>query len=413
MSLALAQINTTVGDLDGNRERILVRMTEARGRGRRRRPLPRARDHRLPAGGPPAAARASSMRPRRRSPRSRARLAASSRSSATPHLDRDLYNACAVCAAGEVKAIYRKRFLPNYGVFDEHRYFAPGRDLVPARARRGARSGRPCARTSGSRARPRPTSRWPARSCSSTSRRRPFHVGKEREREQMLQTRARDNVCYIAFVNAVGGQDELRLRRALGRARRRGRGARTRAGVRGGAARRRHRARRKRLGAGCATCGGGRSKASGKRRRTCRSSTSARRTPDEPVAATVARSSTTSSRCGWRSSSGCATTSEKNGFGDVVVGVSGGIDSALDRGARLRGARARPRPLRLDAVAVQLGRDAPTMPGGWPSRSAPTSSSCRSSRSSKASSRRSPRCSPAASPTRPRRTSRLAFEASC
>ena len=37
----------------------------------------------------------------------------------------------------------------------------------------------------------------------------PFHVGKEREREQMLQTRARDNVCYVAFVNAVGGQDEL------------------------------------------------------------------------------------------------------------------------------------------------------------------------------------------------------------
>src|SRR5207247_891076 len=37
----------------------------------------------------------------------------------------------------------------------------------------------------------------------------PFHVGKEREREQMLQTRARDNVCYVAFVNAVGAQDEL------------------------------------------------------------------------------------------------------------------------------------------------------------------------------------------------------------
>ena len=37
----------------------------------------------------------------------------------------------------------------------------------------------------------------------------PFHVGKEREREEMLQTRARDNACFIAFVNAVGGQDEL------------------------------------------------------------------------------------------------------------------------------------------------------------------------------------------------------------
>src|SRR6185503_2405844 len=47
-----------------------------------------------------------------------------------PHFDRDLYNACAVCAEGEVKAVYRKRFLPNYGVFDEDRYFAPARDCV-------------------------------------------------------------------------------------------------------------------------------------------------------------------------------------------------------------------------------------------------------------------------------------------
>ena len=47
-----------------------------------------------------------------------------------PHYDRDLFNACAVCSGGEVKAVYRKRFLPNYGVFDEARYFAQGRDLL-------------------------------------------------------------------------------------------------------------------------------------------------------------------------------------------------------------------------------------------------------------------------------------------
>src|SRR2546430_1684935 len=51
----------------------------------------------------------------------------------TPHLTTDLFNACAVCADGEVKAIYRKRFLPNYGVFDEDRYFASGDDLVAVR----------------------------------------------------------------------------------------------------------------------------------------------------------------------------------------------------------------------------------------------------------------------------------------
>jgi NAD+ synthase (glutamine-hydrolysing) len=48
----------------------------------------------------------------------------------TPWFDRDLANACAVCADGRVRAVYRKQFLPNYGVFDEHRYFAAGRDLV-------------------------------------------------------------------------------------------------------------------------------------------------------------------------------------------------------------------------------------------------------------------------------------------
>src|SRR5919199_1852007 len=37
----------------------------------------------------------------------------------------------------------------------------------------------------------------------------PFHVGKDREREAMLVTRARDNACFLAFCNAVGGQDEL------------------------------------------------------------------------------------------------------------------------------------------------------------------------------------------------------------
>ena len=46
-----------------------------------------------------------------------------------PHLDADLYNACFVLAHGEVRGIYKKWYLPNYGVFDEDRYFAAGRDL--------------------------------------------------------------------------------------------------------------------------------------------------------------------------------------------------------------------------------------------------------------------------------------------
>src|SRR3954454_10409558 len=48
----------------------------------------------------------------------------------SPHFERDLYNVAAVCAGGEVKALVKKRFLPNYGVFDEFRYFAPGDGLT-------------------------------------------------------------------------------------------------------------------------------------------------------------------------------------------------------------------------------------------------------------------------------------------
>ena len=52
-----------------------------------------------------------------------------------PWFNDDLANACAVCADGEVPAIYRKRLLPNYGVFDEERYFAPGTEAVCSRSR--------------------------------------------------------------------------------------------------------------------------------------------------------------------------------------------------------------------------------------------------------------------------------------
>jgi NAD+ synthase (glutamine-hydrolysing) len=107
-----------------------------------------------------------------------------------------------------VKALYRKRFLPNYGVFDEHRYFASGRDLFLLEHGDALLGPTVCEDIW----QPGP----PATDLALAGAQlivnisaSPFHVGKEREREQMLQTRARDNVCYVAFVNAVGGQDEL------------------------------------------------------------------------------------------------------------------------------------------------------------------------------------------------------------
>src|SRR3954466_5435624 len=129
MRLALAQINTVVGDLDGNRDRILARLDEARKAGADLVLFPELavtgyppEDLLLRPGFIAAAAR------------SLEEIAARARDIVAvvgfPYLGNDLYNACAVCADGEVKAIYRKRFLPNYGVFDEDRYFASGRDLL-------------------------------------------------------------------------------------------------------------------------------------------------------------------------------------------------------------------------------------------------------------------------------------------
>jgi NAD+ synthase (glutamine-hydrolysing) len=207
MRIALAQIDTTVGDLDGNRERILSRLREAKEAGADMALFPEL----AVTGYPPEDLL---LRPSfiQAAKQSLAQIAREARGIVafvgTPHLDRDLYNACAVCAGGEVKALYRKRFLPNYGVFDEHRYFAPGRDLFLLQHGDALIGPTVCEDIW----QPGP----PATDLALAGAQlivnisaSPFHVGKEREREQMLQTRARDNVCYVAFVNAVGAQDEL------------------------------------------------------------------------------------------------------------------------------------------------------------------------------------------------------------
>jgi NAD+ synthase (glutamine-hydrolysing) len=207
MRLALAQLNSIVGDLDGNRDRIVQWIGDAKEA--------RADVVCFPelatTGYPPEDLL---LRPGflRAAERSLAEIARAARGIVvlvgTPHLDRDLYNACAVCAGGEVKAIYRKRFLPNYGVFDEDRYFAPGRDLVLLEHGDELVGVTVC------------EDMWqpgpPATDLSLAGAQllvnlsaSPFHVGKDREREEMFAARARDNSAFVAFVNAVGAQDEL------------------------------------------------------------------------------------------------------------------------------------------------------------------------------------------------------------
>ena len=207
MRLALAQMNTVVGDLDGNRERILERLTLAREAEADLVLFPEL----AVTGYPPEDLL---LRPSflRAAARSLDAIAGEARGVAAlvgvPHLDRDLFNGCAVCADGEVKGVYRKRFLPNYGVFDEDRYFQPGRDLLLLRLGETLVGPTICEDIW----QPGPPATDLALAGAhviANLSASPFHVGKGTEREEMLATRARDNACWIAFVNAVGAQDEL------------------------------------------------------------------------------------------------------------------------------------------------------------------------------------------------------------
>ena len=126
----------------------------------------------------------------------------------TPWFDRDLANACAVCAEGEIRALVRKRFLPNYGVFDEIRYFAPGRELVLFQLG-GTPFGVTVCEDMWQPGPPATDLALAGAQLLVNLSASPFHLGKAAEREEMFVTRARDNVSFVAFCNAVGGQDEL------------------------------------------------------------------------------------------------------------------------------------------------------------------------------------------------------------
>jgi NAD+ synthase (glutamine-hydrolysing) len=205
--LALAQINPIVGDLDGNRKLILERLAEARENTADLVVFPEL----AVTGYPPEDLL---LRPGfiRAAEDSVEKIARAARGATVlvgaPHFDRDLYNACYVCAGGEIKAVYRKRFLPNYGVFDEDRYFAPGRDLILLEHGKTLVGPTVC------------EDMWqpgpPATDLALAGAEllvnisaSPFYVGRPDEREEMFVTRARDNACFVAFCNTVGGQDEL------------------------------------------------------------------------------------------------------------------------------------------------------------------------------------------------------------
>ncbi|MBI5193766.1 MAG: NAD(+) synthase, partial [Nitrospirae bacterium] len=120
----------------------------------------------------------------------------------------DIYNAAAVLYKGKIAGIYHKNYLPNYGVFDERRYFksSTGSKIFIIR---GVPVGvnicediwypdGPCMKQALAGAR-----------LIVNINSSPYHAGKWRFRERMVSTRASDNAVFIAYTNMVGGQDEL------------------------------------------------------------------------------------------------------------------------------------------------------------------------------------------------------------
>ncbi|NQT05863.1 MAG: NAD+ synthase, partial [Dehalococcoidia bacterium] len=120
----------------------------------------------------------------------------------------DIYNAAAVIHDGRLIDIYHKIHLPNYGVFDENRYFQAGK-RVPVYRIADIGIGINICEDIWSEAGPAT-----AQACSGAEviiniSASPYHAGKGDERLRMLSTRAADNVVIIAYNNLVGGQDEL------------------------------------------------------------------------------------------------------------------------------------------------------------------------------------------------------------
>ena len=122
---------------------------------------------------------------------------------------RDLYNAAAVCADGQIVGTYHKRLLPNYGVFDEKRYFAPGDEPFELFRVAGVRVGVSICEDAWSPSGPVAEQAAGGAELVVNINASPFHAGRLIERLRMLATRASDASCAIVYVNQVGGQDEL------------------------------------------------------------------------------------------------------------------------------------------------------------------------------------------------------------
>ncbi len=208
LRVALAQINTTIGDLNGNSELILDAARRATDAGADLVAFPEL----AITGYPPEdlLIRAAFIDDAERALDDLASAAAGLPPLivGSIHFDRHLYNSAAVLHGGEIVGRYHKHELPNYGVFDEVRYFQPGTEATTFRIG-GTTVGVTICEDIWFPGGPMREQALAGAQLIVNINASPYHLGKTTQRERMIATRATDNAVAVAYVNQVGGQDEL------------------------------------------------------------------------------------------------------------------------------------------------------------------------------------------------------------
>ena len=206
--VALCQLNTIVGDLDGNADRIIAAYGQAEAAGCDVAVFPEL----AITGYPPEdlLLKPGFIRANRNA---MDKVAASTASCAAivgfVDARRDLHNAAAVCAGGRIQGTYHKRYLPNYAVFDEQRYFTPGTDSLVLFEIAGVKMGISVCEDAWTPYGPIAEQAAGGAELVLNINASPYYANRLGERERMLATRASDASCALVYVNQVGGQDEL------------------------------------------------------------------------------------------------------------------------------------------------------------------------------------------------------------
>ena len=207
LRIGMAQINTTVGDFAGNTQKILKAIAEARSLGVDLLTFPEL----AVCGYPPEDLL---FKPQfiEENLRSLGQVVEHSSGLAIivgfVDAKSDIYNAAAVVHDGKLVGVYHKIYLPNYGVFDENRYFQAGKEC-PVYVIAGVGVGINICEDIWYEAGPATAQAYSGAEVIVNISASPYHFGKRNFRERMLGTRASDNVAIVVHNNLVGGQDEL------------------------------------------------------------------------------------------------------------------------------------------------------------------------------------------------------------